>query len=148
MPRSSNKRTARLAGMSKQQLEREVEKLEFTVKSRGRRIGACYHTIQMLMQDNPHVTTVTLEDLRTQLTQARQQMSALMQARAGGVAPTNTQKHDCVVCFEEFNQDECRPVALSCGHILCESCCLKQQERTAKCPSCRKEFASFLPLFL
>lgn len=64
----------------------------------------------------------------------------------GGRARDTPVAHDCLVCWDTFN-DERRPVALPCGHILCEPCCLKQQERTPKCPSCRATFDRFLPLF-
>lgn len=133
---------AKLKKMSKPELEQMVKKLEFTVKSRGLRIGALYHTVQRLMDGHPDRVLVervaedknVIESLKTQLTQARTLAQQAMDARnqlattAASDGGGARQKFDCVVCFEEFDEDEHKPVALSCGHILCEGCCLKQQE--------------------
>jgi hypothetical protein len=151
-----------LQKLSKEQLIAKVENAQFTIASRGKRIGALYHTVQCLMNNHPDAVLVqrvaedksVIESLKTQLTQARTLAQQAMEARDQAVANQGSprssasgQHHDCVVCYREFDGDECRPVALNCGHILCEECCLKQEERTATCPKCRREFVSFLPLF-
>jgi hypothetical protein len=152
MPRPSKKqRTA----MTAPEMERKIEQLEFAMKSRGRRMGALYSVITKLMSDNPHVYHVEpaqddmVESLKRQLTQARALVAAAM-AASPAAPPAENKGFDCVVCYEVFNQDVHQPVALSCGHVLCEQCCLTHQsgKDVAQCPTCRKPFVSFLPLFM
>lgn len=147
-------RRKNLERMTHAQLLQEAKRLQFTVTSRGQRIGALYHTIRHLMEDHPdRVGVVPPTDesnsLRAQLTQARAQLVIAMETR-GSVSNGQgaLEKSDCVVCFEKFSAT-CVPVALNCGHIYCEECILKAQSlnETPTCPLCRKQFTSFIPLF-
>lgn len=147
--------------MSRAQLEGEIKRLEFTVTSRGRRMGSMYHTIKHLIRDHPDTVHVhgmnnqekdMIQHLQNQLTQSRSLMTQMMQNKPAASASDGDHvfKGDCVVCFETFNGTEHKPVALNCGHILCEGCVLKYQEFKDKpsCPQCRKPFQSFIPLFI
>lgn len=133
----------------------EAKRLQFTVTSRGCRIGALYHTIQRLMEDHPDRVMVTqptdeTNTLRLQLTQARAQLAQIMETRANvHVGEGALEKADCVVCFEKFSATHV-PVALNCGHIYCEECILKAQSLKERptCPLCCRPFESFIPLFL
>lgn len=150
MPRGKRK----LETLSRAELLSEAKRLEFTVTSRGCRIGALYHVLRCLMEQHPdtvRVSTPTDETntLREQLKQARAQLVTAMQTRAPAVESTVPAKADCIVCYDKYDEAEHRPVALNCGHVLCEDCVLKHQEIHAAptCPSCRTKFTSFIPLF-
>ena len=45
----------------------------------------------------------------------------------------------CPVCFNQYNDNEYKPITLLCGHSLCIICLtqLKTMRATAKCPICR-----------
>jgi hypothetical protein len=153
-------RRKNLDRMTHPQLLQEAKRLQFTVTSRGCRIGALYNTIKHLMEDHPdrvqviHPTDET-NTLRAQLTQARAQLVEAMKARSGAEGAAGAgggggalEKADCIVCFEKFGGTRV-PVALNCGHIYCEECILKAQtlNEMPKCPLCRKVFTGFIPLF-
>lgn len=44
----------------------------------------------------------------------------------------------CPVCLDCCDADDPAWVALECGHILHQLCCLQWLERSPVCPSCRK----------
>jgi hypothetical protein len=48
----------------------------------------------------------------------------------------------CHICTSDFDSTSHRPCALSCGHLLCEECSTKVQQ---KCPVCRALFAPTKP---
>lgn len=41
-----------------------------------------------------------------------------------------------------------RPVALGCGHVICDGCIKQVRERQNDCPSCRKPIEKILPLYI
>ena len=49
----------------------------------------------------------------------------------------------CRICTEKFDEENRRPVKLSCPHILCESCAISVQEYSEACPFCRETFFNF-----
>ena len=139
----SRKRTS--LKMSREELLKEVKRLEFTVKSRGIRIGGLYCVIERLMSASAEARKVSMEvSLQEQLTIARL-------AIAPNASSTNhsLQYMDCIICYENFSETH-QAVALNCGHIYGEACIVAHQagKQTANCPVCRRAFQSFLPLFL
>jgi Zinc finger, C3HC4 type (RING finger) len=174
----SNYRTTSkdLYKLSKQELVDEVKRLQFTISSRGCRIGALYSVIQGLMEESsrsvhvivpPHDMSL-IDSLKQQLDSSREALLKIMKEK-GSLSKEeessleskeeqeiNVKKRDmlsrtdCVLCYESFDDQEKRPVCLSCGHIYCERCILKYQDKktVATCPLCRSPFTSFIPLFL
>ena len=42
---------------------------------------------------------------------------------------------ECVVCMEQFDLEERRPLVLPCGHSVCKACCIKLLEnKEITCP--------------
>jgi len=133
----------KIESLSRKELIKECKRLEFTVKSRGRRLGSLYHVIQMMITTSPNrVEVQSVQSLEQQIKDAIPPTTI----DGGGDALS---KCDCIVCFESFNQDTRRPIAISCGHIYCTTCIVKHQEgkTVAHCPQCRKPFTSFLSLY-
>jgi len=170
--RFSPKSSASIDKMALAQLKAYAKAATSSCKGRGSSIARLYWALQQTIDNHPNATAVVGDQsLRHQLTQAR----ALLAQRMGGPAPAAAasssssssaaaglgqdedldgngngdpkQKHQCMICWTDFDDGEKKPVALSCGHILCETCACKEQETRAKCPACRKTFTSFLPLF-
>ncbi len=58
----------------------------------------------------------------------------------------------CNICFEKYDDEKIRPIALGCGHLLCNSCYIaKNTKDTGKiptCPTCRADIQTMLPLFV
>jgi len=50
---------------------------------------------------------------------------------------------ECQICFEEYNNDDKKPMVLDCGHTICNSCLMSilstNQVRLRKCPFDNKE---------
>jgi regulator of replication initiation timing len=132
MPRT---RRRTFAAMTKDDLVKEAERMDFTLNKRGRQIGGLYHVIERMFDSKP----VKLKDeqpLREQLKEARDQLAKVSRP---------TEKNQCPVCFEDYGKDH-QCVAISCGHVFCEPCLV--QVKGHICPYCRKVYHSFLPLYL
>ena len=141
----------------------EIRKLEFTVKTRGFRIGAMYHAIQQLLRNHPHVTQFQMPDpdsdqvesLRIQLSQARTLLAqqALPKDEVDPAANPSIKTYplhaDCPLCYEQYNEGEKKAVAFGCGHIYCEECMFRYLKTTSEptCAQCRRPVEKFLPLF-
>ncbi|KAL7638330.1 UNVERIFIED_CONTAM: hypothetical protein RMT77_010899 [Armadillidium vulgare] len=44
----------------------------------------------------------------------------------------------CEVCFFEFDETNCIPLVLSCGHSFCRQCIIKTLDNVRSCPKCRR----------
>jgi hypothetical protein len=163
---------------SKKELIAIIRNREHTITSRGSRMGAMYHTIRKLIEEHPDnvvfgradTTSELIESLKAQLSASRvllqqrvsnatttttTEATESVAANSGSESPStySTQSYDCVVCYEKFNKTDHKPIACSCGHILCEACLVAYQascgstNREVTCPSCRTVVKSFIPLF-
>ena len=156
------KSNAAVRTMGVDQLRAELLSANAANRARGSRLRSMYYMFERVMAEHPGMVSVREdEDLGTQLERARAdlgvargQIATLMStprptdesAEKSTEDSAEASGHMCCVCWENFGV--ARPVALPCGHVVCEPCCLKQQERAPKCPTCRAPFSSFLPLFL
>ena len=50
----------------------------------------------------------------------------------------------CLICMESYSQKN-KPLILTCGHSICESCYNKISKTTKECPSCKVPFKNFTP---
>ena len=51
-------------------------------------------------------------------------------------------KHTCKICFDNENQ-----VVLSCGHILCNKCCVEIFDMKNRCPFCQKHNVNKIKIY-
>lgn len=47
---------------------------------------------------------------------------------------------NCPVCLEQWSVDIVSPWIFSCGHMICESCYMKQKKIKQCCHICRQQF--------
>ncbi|KAL7638331.1 UNVERIFIED_CONTAM: hypothetical protein RMT77_010900 [Armadillidium vulgare] len=48
------------------------------------------------------------------------------------------EKPVCEVCFVEFDETNCIPLVLNCGHSFCRQCIIKTLDNVGSCPKCRR----------
>lgn len=164
----------------KQGLIEEIKRLEFTVKRRGYQIGGLYWVLQCMLEANPATYTLgsvaadsgetAMLNMKQELQAARDHVRATLGSRATNSntvtsnsesGPTGKQEAEdsasdlphnfqCNICFESFDKEEHRPVALDCGHVLCQGCLIKYTEKNkdAGCPSCKRPIQKILILYV
>ena len=48
---------------------------------------------------------------------------------------------DCGICVANFDQEKRKPLSLSCGHTVCETCFKKWKQTHELCPFCRQKIS-------
>ena len=52
--------------------------------------------------------------------------------------PSDQSNRSCPICFESFNDYQCRKALTSCGHSFCEACLRRTLKIRPFCPICRQ----------
>lgn len=161
--RFSKKSEAALAKMSAEQLRAYVRQCHASISGRGTSIQRVAGALRCVLNNHPGMVSVSASDvaaLRRELTDARarlQQARAAAASSSSNPAPAAAADADdvvttsevamaCSICYEKFDHAARKPVALGCGHVMCEQCCTRSS--APKCPYCRAPIARILPLFL
>lgn len=79
----------------------------------------------------------------------RSQVTDLVERVTNIGAPTEASLEgltSCGICFERYNDGQCIPLTIMCGHVLCITCMSKLQ--SLKCPHCRKEIKGVVRMFV
>ena len=150
MPRATR---TNIRSLTRDELINLCERQQFTIKRRGCQISAMYHVISMFHANNPdrRVMPASAAELNIQLEAARTRIRQMIEAGerpAQAPIPSSAKSFGCNVCFEKLGSGDLQPLALSCGHIFCKGCINQLYESgRPKCPSCRTEIQSFVPLY-
>jgi hypothetical protein len=135
--------------------KKNVENLEFTVKRRGKTIGGLYWAIQNLISHNPNARPMNRDGIKDygdylskELDIATENIirSQIEKGLNQLAIPSN---FNCNTCYCDFN-DEKRPIALSCGHVICSDDLIAYADDFQKlaCPSCDAEYELICPLYV
>lgn len=148
--------------------QREIERLEFTNRRRGKQIGALYWVIRTLGQGHSQIYRIANnQSFGTQGENKQIEDFLVKQLQTGQVvenelapAPSQDGKTDrwtkreyiehydlaigitlnCNLCFENCNWGIRRPIVFSCGHTVCLTCTHAhfQDAESPSCPQCRR----------
>ena len=116
-------------------------------KANGARCQSLYWSMQMIMEryDNAIVVPAPLPVNEDEDVRPHDQAKKILERLRKMPADDSDIKGNCVVCYEDFNSTSHKPVALSCGHVVCLSCVSNDLLR--RCPKCSKDITKIIPLY-
>ena len=158
---SCKKKKKNWKSASRIELLNEISRLEFTVKRRGYQIGGLYNSLQNVLDGNPGTYTLgnvtsdnadeVVKNMKKELESARTHIKQLISNKSEKHEENNIPKgFDCNICFESYDTENKKPIALSCGHIICEMCLITYTKKIkdAGCPTCRKKIERVFVLYV
>ncbi|KAI9143934.1 hypothetical protein BKA69DRAFT_1122960 [Paraphysoderma sedebokerense] len=151
MPRELYTTRKQLNSQTKKKfVDDEIPYLHFTIRG-GQTIRGLRYVIHKLLTTGhgpiqPQTIPVTIAELETQLAECRQVTQQLQEENR----QMETCSFKCDICYEQYNHSDHdkQPLALMCGHLLCQGCFRKWVEtQNRECHICREESPNFIPIF-
>lgn len=107
-------------------------------KANGRSCRNLYWTLQKVIENQEYAIDVPCG---IDIHEARRIIGRLQ----GMVSDPSPIMGHCIVCYEDYTTTANKPVAFSCGHMVCLSCVAMDLK---KCPKCSKDISKIIPLFV
>ena len=107
-------------------------------KANGQSCRTLYWALQKIMEN---MTLIVNVPVGVTIHEAKRILDSLR----GTPSDASDIQGSCVVCYENYDNIEHKPIAFGCGHLSCLSCVAMDLK---KCPKCSGEIKSIIPLFV